>query len=42
MGQHLQGVEGWIEFHLSLRHLAPDGIGKAKEQRIARSKDDDG
>ena len=42
MSQHLKGVEGWINHDVSLRHLALDGIGKAKEQRVARCEDDDG
>ena len=41
MGQHLQGVEGGIKHYLSFRHLALDGIGKAEEQRVARSEDNE-
>ena len=40
MGQHLQGVEGGVEDDFCLWHLAFDSIGKAEEQRITRSKDD--
>ena len=42
MGQHLQGVKGRIKLNLSLRHLPPDGVGKAEEQRIATGEDNDG
>ena len=31
-----------INHHLCLRHLPPDGIGKAEEQRIATGENDDG
>ena len=41
VGQELQGVERWINRNLSLRHLALDGVGKTKEQRVATGEDDD-
>ena len=37
--QHLQGIEGRIEHNLCIRHFVFDGIGKAKEQGVARGKD---
>ena len=39
VSQHLQGVEGGINHNLCLRHLSLDGIGKAKEQRVATGED---
>lgn len=42
MGKHLQGVEGGIDHKLCLRHLTPDGVSKAKEERIAAGEDDKG
>ena len=41
MRQQLQGVESGIEHDLCLRHLPPDGVGKAKEEWVARGEDDD-
>ena len=41
MGQHLERIEGGIDHNLCLWHLPLDGIGKAKEERIAAGKDDD-
>ena len=40
MGQHLQGIKRGIELNLCLRHLAFDGIGKAKEQGITTGEND--
>ena len=41
MGQHLEGVKGGVNHQFGLRHLALNGVGKAKEQGIARGKDND-